>query len=181
MTLVMGPMALIDEVGIDVAVKVAHIMADAVGDRLPLPSWVNRLDQSGRLGKKGGLGIYHYKNGKRQDPDDSIYELLGLPEPLAQTSSSELVNRMVLPMVNEAARCLQEGIVGTTGDLDLAMIMGTGFPPFRGGLGRWADHQGLDTVIAELGRLDGTVGPRFRPAKALLQIAKTGGFYASYP
>ena len=88
---------------------------------------------------------------------------------------------MVLPMVNEAARCLQEEIVRTAGDLDLAMIMGTGFPPFRGGLCRWADHQKSDTVVAEMTRLAESIGPRFRPAKALLQIAKTGGFYASYP
>ena len=177
----MGPLALIDDIGIDVAVKVAHIMADAVGDRLPLPSWVDRLDNSSRLGRKSGLGIYQYDKGKRKEPDGAIYELVGLPEPQAKARSSEMVDRMVLPMVNEGACCLEEGIVSKAADLDLAMIMGTGFPPFRGGLCRWADQQGLDSVEAELVQLSDSVGERFRPSRALEKATLVGGLYLSYP
>jgi 3-hydroxyacyl-CoA dehydrogenase len=84
---------------------------------------------------------------------------------------------MVLPMVNEAARCLQEKVVAGPGDLDLALILGTGFPPFRGGLCRWADSQGLPAIVAALERLEGSVGDRFRPSDALREYAAAGGFY----
>jgi 3-hydroxyacyl-CoA dehydrogenase/enoyl-CoA hydratase/3-hydroxybutyryl-CoA epimerase len=87
---------------------------------------------------------------------------------------------MVLPMVNEAARCLEEGVVRTAGDLDLAMIFGTGFPPFRGGLCRWADQEGLDSILATLERLESAVGDRFRPSQALRATVEAGGFYARF-
>ncbi len=177
----MGPLALIDEIGIDVAVKVSHIMADAVGERLPLPSWVDRLEDTDRLGKKSGLGIYRYDKGKRGHPDVAIYNLAGLPEPKSKSNPSQMVDRMVLPMVNEGSRCLDERIVSKAGDLDLAMIMGTGFPPFRGGLCRWADQLGLESVEAELVHLADSVGDRFRPSKALERATLKGGLYALYP
>jgi 3-hydroxyacyl-CoA dehydrogenase len=85
---------------------------------------------------------------------------------------------MVLPMVNEAARCLEERIAAHPGHVDLAMIMGTGFPPFRGGLCRWADGQDLGRVVKDLERLAEAVGPRFAPAAALRRTAAAGGFYA---
>ena len=89
-----------------------------------------------------------------------------------------MIDRLVLPMVNEAARCLEERIVQNPGDIDLAMIMGTGFPPFRGGLCRWADHQGLTAVCEILEQLAREVGDRYRPAAALERAAIAGGFYA---
>jgi 3-hydroxyacyl-CoA dehydrogenase len=93
------------------------------------------------------------------------------------TSSAALVDRMILPMVNEAARCLDEGVVGSPGDLDLALILGTGFPPFCGGLCRWADQQGLGQIVVALERLESAVGERFRPSQALRELAGRGGFY----
>jgi 3-hydroxyacyl-CoA dehydrogenase/enoyl-CoA hydratase/3-hydroxybutyryl-CoA epimerase len=83
-------------------------------------------------------------------------------------------------MVNEAARCLAEGVVAGPAETDLAMILGTGFPPFRGGLCRWADQQGLANIVAMLERLETAVGERFRPSEALRGFAAKGGFYASY-
>jgi 3-hydroxyacyl-CoA dehydrogenase/enoyl-CoA hydratase/3-hydroxybutyryl-CoA epimerase len=83
-------------------------------------------------------------------------------------------------MVNEAARCLEEGVVRTAGDLDLALIFGTGFPPFRGGLCRWADQEGLGRVIATLERFESAVGDRFQPSDALRKTAEAGGFYARF-
>ena len=177
----MGPLELIDEIGIDVAVKVSHIMAEAVGERLPLPAWVDRLEDTNRLGKKTGLGIYCYDKGKRGNPDSAIYSLAGLPEPRIRSNPGQMVDRMVLPMVNEGSRCLDERIVSKAGDLDLAMIMGTGFPPFRGGLCRWADQQGLESVEAELVQLTDAVGDRFRPSKALERATLKGGLYVLYP
>ena len=176
----MGPLALIDEVGTDVAVKVAHILAGAFGDRLTLPEWADRITGSDRLGAKSGLGIYRYADRKRGEPDPKIYDLLGLAQPAGGAASTQLVDRLVLPMVNEAARCLDEGLVDSAGAVDLAMIMGTGFPPFRGGLCRWADLQGLAELLLILGEFANDIGDRYRPSAALEQTAAAGGFYARF-
>jgi 3-hydroxyacyl-CoA dehydrogenase/enoyl-CoA hydratase/3-hydroxybutyryl-CoA epimerase len=182
-----GPLALTDEVGIDVAGKVAHIMADAFADRVRLPAWIDRLPDGDRLGVKNGKGIYRYEGRERQEPDPEVYAALGLEnhgspggKEDAAPDLAALADRMVLPMVNEAARCLDERVVRSAGDLDLAMIFGTGFPPFRGGLCRWADQQGLPQLIATLERLEGAAGERFRPAAALRETAAAGGFYARF-
>lgn len=175
----MGPISLTDEVGIDVAVKVAHIVAAAFSDRLILPKWIDRMIEDSRLGKKTGRGFYRYERGKRSEPDPEVYELLGLTPRPGVVASSEIVDRLVLPMVNEAARCLAEGIVEHPNQVDLAMIMGTGFPPFHGGLCRWADTQGLSAVRDGLVSLQQTVGERFRVSEALEDYLKRGGFYLS--
>lgn len=176
----MGPMALADEVGIDVANKVGHILMEAFGDRLVMPSWFDRLTEQGRLGTKNGKGFYRYEGRERKDPDPAVYGLLGLHPKVLDPDPGTIADRMVLPMVNEAARCLEEGVVRTAGDLDLAMIFGTGFPPFRGGLCRWADQEGLDSILATLERLESAVGDRFRPSQALRATAEAGGFYARF-
>jgi 3-hydroxyacyl-CoA dehydrogenase/enoyl-CoA hydratase/3-hydroxybutyryl-CoA epimerase len=87
---------------------------------------------------------------------------------------------MVLRMVDEAARCLEEGVVATAGELDLAMVFGTGFPPFRGGPCRWADHQGLGWTLETLERFAIAVGERYRPSDALRRTREAGGFYARF-
>jgi 3-hydroxyacyl-CoA dehydrogenase / enoyl-CoA hydratase / 3-hydroxybutyryl-CoA epimerase len=173
----MGPIALVDEVGIDVAIKVDHILRQAFGDRLAPPVGQQGLIDGGRLGAKTGRGFYRYDGKKRTEPDPEVYALLGVPQRLPAPDPSRLVDRMVLPMVNEAARCLAEGVVADPGDVDLAMILGTGFPPFRGGLCRWADEQGPDAIVAELERLAAVEGDRYRPSPALLAAAAAGGFY----
>nr|MDP9121356.1 3-hydroxyacyl-CoA dehydrogenase NAD-binding domain-containing protein [Acidobacteriota bacterium] len=150
----LGPMALTDEVGLDVAAKVAHFMTETFSDRLHMPGWLDRLSESGRLGVKNGRGIYRYEGRERKDPDPAVYGLLGLTPRVQNPDAGAMADRMVLPMVNEAARCLEERVVRNAGDLDLALIYGTGFPPFRGGLCRWADQQGLDPLIAALERLE---------------------------
>ncbi|HEY7215565.1 MAG TPA: 3-hydroxyacyl-CoA dehydrogenase family protein, partial [Thermoanaerobaculia bacterium] len=177
----MGPLALQDEVGIDVATKVAHILRDAFSERLPLPDWLDKVPESGRLGTKNGKGFYRYDGRERKDPDPAVYGLLGLHPEVDNPDSGALADRMVLPMVNEAARCLEESVVRSAADLDLALIFGTGFPPFRGGLCRWADHEGLARIVATLERLEGSVGERFQPSAALRATAAAGGFYARFP
>lgn len=176
----MGPLALTDEVGVDVATKVAHILSDAFSQRLPLPPWFDRLAEAGRLGKKSGSGFYRYEGRERQEPDPEVYELLELSPRIRVAETGLLVDRMVLPMVNEAARCLEEGIVADPGSLDLALIMGTGFPPFRGGLCRWADSSGLARAVELLEDLAVQIGDRFQPADALRRAAEAGGFYARW-
>jgi 3-hydroxyacyl-CoA dehydrogenase/enoyl-CoA hydratase/3-hydroxybutyryl-CoA epimerase len=176
----MGPMALTDEVGIDVATKVAHILHDAFSERLPVPDWLDRVPQSGRLGSKNGKGFYLYEGRERKGPDPTVYPLLGLDPRVDNPDPGLIADRMVLPMVNEAARCLEEAVVRTAGDLDLALIFGTGFPPFRGGLCRWADQEGLGRIIATLERFESSVGDRYAPSEALRSTAAAGGFYARF-
>ncbi len=173
-----GPLTLTDEVGIDVAVHVAHIIGDAFSDRLALPEWLDRLTEDGRLGVKSGKGIYRYEKGERRGVDSDVYRLIGRKPSGAPADPDLVADRLILPMVNEAARCLDEGVVADAGSLDLAMIMGTGFPPFRGGLLRWADGQGLTSLGESMERLASQVAPRFAPSQAFARRAESGGFYS---
>jgi 3-hydroxyacyl-CoA dehydrogenase/enoyl-CoA hydratase/3-hydroxybutyryl-CoA epimerase len=176
----MGPVALIDEVGIDVAVKVAHVLSAAFVGRLPLPPWADQLPAADRLGAKTGRGLYQYADGRRTEPDPTTYALIPDGGHGGAADPSRLVDRMVLRMVDEAARCLAEGVVATPNELDLAMVLGTGFPPFRGGLCRWADRQGVGRLVVELERLAAAVGERFEPSYALREAASAGGFGARW-
>ncbi len=176
----MGPATLTDEVGVDVAVKVGHIMADAYPDRLSFPDWFDRLVEDGRLGSKVGRGFYLYEKGRRGGVDPDVYRLLGVSPRVKSPDPDRLTDRIVLPMLNEAARCLDEKLVDGPGELDLALILGTGFPPFRGGLCRWADAQGAPRLLEAMERLEAKQGPRFRPSKALREVAEAGGFYAHH-
>ena len=137
----MGPLRLLDEVGIDVSTHAGSSLYQALGERLkPAPALVD-LGNTGRLGKKGGRGFYLYEESRERQIDDTIYvELPSVPAPDSNRPSSisgeegqgQILRRLVLAMINEAARTLEEGIVISAAEVDLAMIMGTGFPPFRG-------------------------------------------------
>ncbi|HEX6642428.1 MAG TPA: 3-hydroxyacyl-CoA dehydrogenase family protein, partial [Thermoanaerobaculia bacterium] len=176
----MGPMALLDEVGIDVAAKVAGILTEAFGARMEKSTVVEKLYADGRHGKKNGKGLYLYKEGKRLGPDPSVYKVLGISSP-HPADPKAVVERMVLSMINEAVLILDEKIVATAGELDLAMIMGTGFPPFRGGLLRYADALGGPYILGRLDELSSRVGPRFRPNEPLKRLAsRDGKFYQTY-
>lgn len=176
----MGPLRLLDEVGLDVARHVALILHDAFGERMtPAPTFA-AMDATGRLGRKGGLGFYTYDGGKEQRPDPEIYEALGDTVPAERRNiAPELIqDRCMLAMVNEAARILEDGLVRGPGDVDLAMITGTGFPPFRGGLLRFADRAGLDNVLLRLQAFQNRHGERFAPAPLLVERARARrGFY----
>lgn len=173
----MGPMALGDEVGLDVAIKVAHILHDAFSDQLPLPAWLDVMVDENRLGKKTGLGYYRWQKGKRKEVDSEVYERLGVPGDVEDPDPRHIVDRMVLPMVDEAARCLDEGVVSGPDKVDLAMILGTGFPPFRGGPCRWADREGLSEIVTTLEGFADEIHERFAPSDALRGFAERGGFY----
>ena len=176
----MGPLALIDAVGIDVADKVSHILAAAFGERLVSPAWVEKMALQDRLGVKTGSGFYLYDGQERTKPNPEAYRALNPATSRRGPEPSRLVDRMVLPMVNEAARCLEEKIAQSPADVDLAMIMGTGFPPFRGGLCRWADEVGIDQLATTLEQLAERVGERFRPSAALESAVEGGGFYSTF-
>ncbi|MEA2166040.1 MAG: 3-hydroxyacyl-CoA dehydrogenase / enoyl-CoA hydratase / 3-hydroxybutyryl-CoA epimerase [Thermoanaerobaculia bacterium] len=173
----MGPMALLDEVGIDVAAKVAKILGGAFGERMEPSQVVDTLYADGRYGKKNGKGLYLYEAGKRQGPDGSVYKVLGI-RGTHPADAPAVVERMIFAMVNEAAMILDEKIVASPGELDLAMIMGTGFPPFRGGLLRYADKLGLPYILARLDDLAQKHGKRFLATAALRKLAERDGkFY----
>ncbi len=176
----MGPFRLLDEVGLDVAGHVAKLLHDAFGERMVPPPPLAALPGTGRLGRKGGLGFYRYENGKEKEPDAGIYDELGdaVPRRRKQMAPELIRDRCILVMVNEAARILDEGIVDRPGDVDLAMITGTGFPPFRGGLLRYADSAGLATVLRRLDAFRNRHGERFAPAPLLVERARARrGFY----
>jgi 3-hydroxyacyl-CoA dehydrogenase/enoyl-CoA hydratase/3-hydroxybutyryl-CoA epimerase len=180
----MGPIRLLDEVGLDIARHAATTLHNAFGARmLPAPP-LQSLAQTKRLGKKNGLGFYKYKSGKEDGIDETIYQDLANAVPTERgrgPNEDEIRKRLVLVMVNEAARVLADRIVKRAGDVDLAMIMGTGFPPFRGGLLRWADSVGAQQIVDQLNDLAARAGRRFEPAPLLTQLAAQGkGFYEAF-
>lgn len=168
----MGPFELIDEVGIDVGDKVAHVLFEQLGERMK-PSEVNhKVKDSGRLGKKNKKGFYAYNSQSKKESVDS--EVQAMFPGGKRFDPTEVVDRCILPMINEAARCLEEKVVERAEDVDLGMIMGTGFPPFRGGLLRYADSVGIPTLIEKLKHYESTVSPRFKPSEAILKMASEG-------
>jgi len=168
----MGPINLFDEVGLDVAAKVSHILENAFGSRMAGDGMLDKIVESGRLGKKNGKGFYIYES-KNKKVDPAIYAFIPKTGKF-DGSAAEMQDRCVLPMINEAAMCLSEGLVRRPADVDIGMIFGTGFPPFRGGLLRYADARGIDNIVGKLETLAGKYGERFKPA-ALLEEMKTGG------
>jgi 3-hydroxyacyl-CoA dehydrogenase/enoyl-CoA hydratase/3-hydroxybutyryl-CoA epimerase len=182
-----GPLELLDQVGIDVSFHVAAVLSDAFGDRAPRSKALAVLMEKGWLGRKSGRGFYVYRkrggaDGAR-DGDDArrapgevnaaAYRLVS-DRPRHEIEPGPTEMRLVLPMINEAARCLEGGIVARPADVDLAMVLGTGFPPFRGGLLRHADALGLQSVAQGLEALAARHGPRFLAARVLLEMAREG-------
>jgi len=170
-----GPVTLLDEVGIDVGAKVGKILHEAFGERMaPAPS-VERLLEDQRLGKKNGRGFYDYsskKKGKRP-VDASVYSVLGV-EPKSDVAVAELSERCVLQFVNEAAHCLGEGILRSPRDGDIGAVFGLGFPPFRGGPFHYMDAVGVTEIVRRLETQQKAHGLRFQPAPLLLEHAKSG-------
>lgn len=171
----MGPCRLLDEIGFDVARHAGREMAAAFGDRLAPAGVLDRLIEEGRLGRKNGRGFYRYEDGRSKGADPEVSAMFGSgPRDVAE---ERIRSRCLWPMVNEASRALEEAVVASADLLDLAMVMGTGFPPFRGGLLRWADGEGLAGIHEGLTRLATELGPRFRPAPLLARLAEQNGTF----
>jgi len=169
----MGPIELIDEVGIDVGEKVAHILHEGFGARMVPAPFNEKIVKAERLGKKNGKGFYVYENqGRDRKFDPAVYEILGLTPHAGAVSDEEILDRCLLPMINEASRCLEEKIVASASEVDLGMIMGTGFPPFRGGLLRYADSLGAKTIVEKLEKFHTRFGARYEPSPALVKRAQ---------
>ena len=159
-----GPMTLMDEVGLNVALHVAKTLTRAFPHRLQAPQIMTGLAAAGRAGKKSGRGFYLYRTGKKTvDPAVNTMEGRGA----RLVPQAEIQERLSLVFVNEAARCLSEGIVSSARDADLAAIFGLGFPPFLGGPLRYADLVGTPTIVERLRLLEEKFGSRFAPAPVL--------------
>lgn len=166
-----GPLRLADEVGIDVGAKISGILVGAFGERMAGPDIMGGLVTSDRRGRKNRRGFYSYDAaGKRGGVDQSVYTDLGV-SPRGSTSRAEIQDRLSLALINEAARCLEEGILRTAADGDIGAVMGIGFPPFRGGPFFWIDQVGAPEIVRRLGELARRHGPRFEPASILVEAA----------
>jgi 3-hydroxyacyl-CoA dehydrogenase/enoyl-CoA hydratase/3-hydroxybutyryl-CoA epimerase len=184
----MGPLALIDTIGMDVIVGIFRAMEPQLGDRVALPRSSDGILEHGWLGRKTGRGFYTYpaKGERSAKPvvSDELIELIvgrAMPSPGAADDSPAAVQaRLLLPMVNEAARLLAEGVADSADAIDLATLLGMGFPQFRGGLASYADSVGAPELVRQLDRLALRHGPRFDPAPLLRELAGSGGALSAY-
>jgi 3-hydroxyacyl-CoA dehydrogenase / enoyl-CoA hydratase / 3-hydroxybutyryl-CoA epimerase len=177
-----GPITLLDEVGIDVGGKVGQTLFEAFGGRMAPSESMRRVVESGRTGRKGKQGFYLYDDaGKKNAVDPSVYEWLPHGAARREIDPEEIRQRCVLAMVNEAARCLEEGVLRSPRDGDVGAVFGIGFPPFRGGPFRYVDSVGAVGLVEELEQLNGRFPGRFAPAELLLGMARSRGrFYPAH-
>lgn len=166
-----GGLSLLDEVGLDVAYHAGQVMLERLGDRLDPPVAFQKMIDDGRKGRKAGRGFYRY-DGKDKEPDPAVYELVGWqPRPLP---AGEIAERCWLQMLNEVARTMEEGILRDPDAVDIGVIFGFGFPPFRGGILREADRVGADEIVRRLDGYANKHGKRLLPAPLLREMAARG-------
>jgi 3-hydroxyacyl-CoA dehydrogenase len=174
----MGPITLNDLVGLDTSLYAGRVVNTAFADRAKTTRVLDELVAAGRLGQKSGAGFYSYAKGGRGADDPFLTALLErfAVKPREMTGE-ELRERLFLPMLTEASRVLAEGVVREPADVDMGLILGIGFPAFRGGLLRWADSLGMPAVLERLKKYE-ALGPRFHPTEQMRRLAAEGkGFY----
>jgi 3-hydroxyacyl-CoA dehydrogenase/enoyl-CoA hydratase/3-hydroxybutyryl-CoA epimerase len=164
----LGPLEMVDQSGVDVVAHIARIMRSEAAERFPPNTAFEQLCELGWLGAKSGVGFYRY-DGKAKRPNARAQALLRAGGP--GTGEREACERMVGLMINEAADCLGRGVLTQARDIDLAMVLGTGWAPHRGGPLRYADERGLEAVCGTLEGLAGRLGPRFKPCSELRRRA----------
>jgi 3-hydroxyacyl-CoA dehydrogenase/enoyl-CoA hydratase/3-hydroxybutyryl-CoA epimerase len=175
-----GPITLLDEVGLDVVYELLQALHEAFGDRLKPRDGLDRLVIDGRLGRKAGRGLFQYRRGKKRRFDERAYELIGV-NVARQIAEGEILARLVYSMLNEAASAVEEGVVRSSREGDIGAIYGMGFPPFRGGPLRYIDHVGTADVLATLEKLKQQHGNRFAPVQVLVQMGERNeSFYEQH-
>ena len=176
----MGPFVLQDVVGLDTSLHAGRVVNTAFADRAVQTHILDELVAAGRLGQKSGAGFYTYPKGPRAVDDPALDGFLKkVRGPTRTLSQEEITDRLFLPMVTEASRVLSEGVVRNAGDVDMGLLLGIGFPRYRGGILRWADEVGLPKVLEKLKKYE-ALGPRFQPTEQMRQLASAGkGFYPS--
>lgn len=174
-----GPIQLLDEVGIDIGTKITPILVNEFGQRFASPPAVDAIIADDRKGRKNGRGFYLYNEhvlpfslGKhKKRPDTAIYSLLQI-KPKSQLTSSEIAERCLLMMLNEAVRCLDEGIIKQPRDGDIGAVFGIGFPPFFGGPFRYMDSMGMSKITEKLNQLADKYGEKFSPCQRLVEMTE---------
>lgn len=175
----MGPFRMSDLAGVDVAKFAGGIMAEAYSDRTYFSTLIDYMFEAKRFGQKTGIGYYRYENGKDAKEDPELATLLAKARADAgkdklELSDAEIVERMLFGVVNEACRCLDEGIAIRASDIDVATVMGMGFPPYRGGIMKWADTLGAKYIAERLADWSKAHGPIYAPCEYLQRKAKSG-------
>jgi 3-hydroxyacyl-CoA dehydrogenase/enoyl-CoA hydratase/3-hydroxybutyryl-CoA epimerase len=168
-----GPITLLDEVGLDVAHKASQVLHEAFGDRLKPTGGLERMTQDGRLGRKSGSGFYSYEKGNRREVDETVYEIIEAAAG-SKVPREDVPRRLVFAMLNEAARALDEGVVRSPRDGDIGAVFGIGFAPFRGGPLRYLDDLGVREAVETLTELSQEYGDRFAPCPRLRHMAEGG-------
>jgi len=179
----MGALALVDMVGIDIALQIAQNLHSRLGERMKPSALLQVFQDAGRLGRKSGRGFYRYDRKRRRKVDRSLTRFLKPYITLRkELEDLEIVDRVIFPMVNEAARCLEENIVDAPEAVDTALILGAGFPPFTGGLFRFADTVGVANIVNTLEVLSREDEVHFSPTELLREMARKGErFYRNPP
>jgi 3-hydroxyacyl-CoA dehydrogenase / enoyl-CoA hydratase / 3-hydroxybutyryl-CoA epimerase / enoyl-CoA isomerase len=174
----MGPVTLNDLVGLDTSLYAGRVINTAFADRAANTRILDDLVAAGRLGQKTGAGFYAYAKPGRGADDPALTALLEKQgKTRREIGMEEMTDRLFLPMLTEASRALSEGIVREPGDVDMGLILGIGFPPFRGGILRWADTVGLPNILAKLKKYE-HLGARYEPTEQMRKLAAEGkGFY----
>ena len=171
-----GPLHVLDDIGIDVASHLSTVMHEAFGERLAPAAVVAALRADDRRGRKNGRGFYLYGRGDKleQRVDDTIYDAVRKGSRASRPMPEEISLRCTIPLVNEALRCLDEGILRSPRDGDIGAIFGTGFPPFRGGPFRYVDVLGAPELLRRTRSLEHRFGARYEPAPLLVEMARKG-------
>jgi 3-hydroxyacyl-CoA dehydrogenase/enoyl-CoA hydratase/3-hydroxybutyryl-CoA epimerase len=177
-----GPITLLDEVGIDVGGRVGEVLGEALGARATPSESLRRVVESGRTGRKGKQGFYRYDDsGAKGEVDTTVYDLLPNGSVRTDVDAWEIQQRCVLAMVNEAVLCLEDGVLRSARDGDVGAVFGIGFPPFRGGPFRHIDAVGASRIVDELEALDDRFPGRFTPARLLVERARANmRFYPAH-
>ena len=167
----MGPFTLMDEIGLDVGYKVALLLEGNFGQRMKVPEVFKKVHTQKWFGRKTGKGFYMHM-AKTKQANKEIYNLIS-KQAVLDLSDDQILKRLVYRMINEAAMCLEENVCSSPSDVDIGMIMGTGFAPFRGGLLRYADSIGAEKIREDLRRCrDKFKSERFLPCNYLVGIAQ---------
>jgi 3-hydroxyacyl-CoA dehydrogenase/enoyl-CoA hydratase/3-hydroxybutyryl-CoA epimerase len=179
----MGALELLDQIGLDVAAHVARSIGPAMGQRFTRGDAFEKMNNQGLLGQKKGKGFYLHQGRKATVNPEAEALLKGTPAVDLPRAAwlAQARDRLVLLMVNEAARVLEEGLAPDAETVDLAMVMGTGWAPHRGGPLQYADDRGLRDVVQALNTLAGRFGPRFEPAAGLVKRADSGEPFRRLP
>lgn len=184
----MGPAYLLDVVGIDTAVHASEVMAEGFPDRMAHDgkSAIQVMLDNQRLGQKNGKGFYIYEEDKKGKPkkvhDDEAHRLVAeVVKENRELSDDEIIARMMVPLCMETVRCLEDGIVGSPAEADMALIYGIGFPPFRGGALRYIDAMGVAEFVAVAERLSDELGALYAPTSRLKEMAANGEQFYSAP